>query len=303
MRNTFRGVLGALALSFVAPMAVCADEAPASELTATFEVGVRYWYSMGNSEFTLYDDSTPTNRVSALHYKNQPAHTAEAYFRADLSNHIFVKGNAAFGRMADGQLNDEDFPPYIVPYSSTISDLSGQIDYFTIDVGYTFAEQTNGENAYRVGGFVGFNYLHETFDAQGCTQIGLNPGICVPPDPSATLYITENNEYANFRVGLAGDVRLSQKLKLAAEGAYMLVDHDNLDTHYFTFGSLAAHGDGTGYQLEGLLTYDMYEASNIGIGARYWKMETEVYLDGFPQLQTYDVSRYGVFLQAGVKLN
>ncbi len=115
--------------------------------------------------------------------------------------------------------------------------------------------------------------------------------------------ITEDNEYTSIRFGLAGDVRLSQKLKLAAEGAYLLVDHDNLDTHYLTFGPLPAHGDGTGYQLEALLSYDMYEMSNVGIGARWWQLETDVNIDSGGQLETYDVSRYGVFLQAGVRLN
>ena len=83
----------------------------------------------------------------------------------------------------------------------------------------------------------------------------------------------------------------------------MLVDHDSLDIHHFTFGRSPVDGDGTGDLLEALLTYGMFEASNIGIGGRYWRMETDVTLDDTGQLETYDVRRYSVFVQAAVKLN
>jgi outer membrane protease len=305
MRNTFRGVIGSIALACVAPIAAFADEPPpvAADQPVKIEVGLRYWYSMGTSEFDLFSDGTPTTKNSALHYKDQTAHSAEAYFRADHAMGIFVKGVGAIGSIADGALNDEDFPPAVVPYSSTLSEITGDLGYITVDIGYNFIDRQTGDNAFRLGAFVGFNYWYEVFDAKGCSQIATNPGICVPPLAPGLLVITEDNEYTSIRFGLAADVRLSQKLKLAAEVAYLLVDHDNVDTHHFTFGPLPAHGDGTGYQLEALLSYDMYEMSNVGIGARLWQLETDVTIDGSGQLETYDVSRYGVFLQAGVRLN
>ncbi len=82
---------------------------------------------MGTSEFDLFSDGTPTTRVSALHYKDQTAHSVEAFFRADHAMGIFVKGVGAIGSIAGGALNDEDFPPAIVPYSSTLSDITGDL--------------------------------------------------------------------------------------------------------------------------------------------------------------------------------
>ena len=43
-------------------------------------------------------------------------------------------------------------------------------------------------------------------------------------------------------------------------------------------------------------------AFNIGVGGRWWHLDTRA-IDSFDQLLTYNTDRYGVFVQAGVKLN
>ena len=52
-----------------------------------------------------------------------------------LATNLFVKGYVGLGRLAGGELNDEDFPPDTNPYSSTLSDLrDGKMSYASIDV-------------------------------------------------------------------------------------------------------------------------------------------------------------------------
>lgn len=282
------GSLGSLAL---------ADEPPA-EPNIKWEVGTRVWYSTAMSEFDLFDGFGGT--VSALHYE-QDAATAEIYGRADLPQHrIFVKAMGGLGTVLDGTLIDEDFPPGTVPYSKTTSDLDGDVQFFSIDAGYSFFE----ENGMRLGGFVGWGYWHEKFDAMGCRQIGLNPGICGVPIPAGVKVITEDNKYRSIRLGLAGDGRLSDKLSWNAEAAYLITDHDNVDTHYFTFGKAPANGDGDGFQLEAALLYQINPKFNVGIGGRWWILQTDVVIPSFGnQPESYDVDRTGVFVQGGMKLN
>ena len=50
------------------------------------------------------------------------------YARVDHSSGLFWKGYAGGGLLTQGNLQDEDFPPGITPYSSTNSTLQNQID-------------------------------------------------------------------------------------------------------------------------------------------------------------------------------
>jgi outer membrane protease len=275
-----------------------AADAPASAPTTKFEIGTRLWYSTGTSEFDLFD---PPGRVSALHYEDQQAVSAELFARADSPQGVFVKAVGAFGGVFDGTLIDEDFPPFVVPYSKTTSTLDGELDFFSIDVGYNVID----DDGLRIGAFAGWGYWHEHFDAKGCRQIGSNPGICgLFPIPTNVTVISEDNKYRSLRLGLAGDGRLSDRLSWAAEAAYLITDHENLDVHHFTFGPAPAEGDGNGFQLEAALLYQMTPAFNLGLGARWWQMNTDVVIPSFGnQPETYDVGRQGIFVQGGLRLN
>ena len=95
---------------------------------------------------------------------------------------------------------------------------------------------------------------------------------------------------------------LRTTLKLTGEAAYLVTDQKALDIHYFTFGPDPAKGDGWGYQLEAILAYDVTSNFNVGVGGRWWHLETDA-RDAFNQVLKYDTDRYGVFVQGSLKLN
>jgi hypothetical protein len=112
---------------------------PAASLPFRFEVGGRYWFSFGNLTKRLYDiaESSP-EMVSRLTYKGLSAHSAELFARADHPTGLLIKGYVGLTGMQKGWLNDEDFTPFIDPYSSTMSSQrGGQLNYGAADLGYT----------------------------------------------------------------------------------------------------------------------------------------------------------------------
>src|SRR5712675_340608 len=97
----------------------------------SFEVGARYWYSSGKLAKNLFDDPRSGNNLNS-------------------------------------RLTYEDFPPAILPYSSTLSDQrGGKLNYATIDLGYGFAANPNTT----ISLFAGYGYVGEKVNAFGCSQI------------------------------------------------------------------------------------------------------------------------------------
>jgi hypothetical protein len=278
------------------------------------EVGARYWYSVGTNAYD-YFDTTGTLLVSRLSYEDMTAHSGEAFFRVDHKSGLFLKGFLGAGAIVDGTLFDEDFPPTIDPYSKTSSTIDGDLSYITVDLGFTFYDSTRrvmrglkdgpvDQRGIRIGGFIGYNYWHEKADAFGCTQLATNPVICVPGAVLPTdKVITEKDTWRSVRLGLIADAMLSNRLKITGEAAYLISDQKALDVHYFTFGPDPASGDGWGYQLEAILAYDVTSNFNIGVGGRWWHMETDARDALFNQVLRYETDRYGVFVQGSLKLN
>jgi hypothetical protein len=69
-------------------------------------------------------------------------------------------------------------------------------------------------------------------------------------------------------------------------------------------------GNGWGYQLEGFVSYRVNEWVNVGVGGRYWHMQTSGFshfegrVNGFlafPQPVDWHTDKFGVFLQTGIK--
>jgi hypothetical protein len=277
------------------------------------EVGARYWYSTGKNKYD-YFDTTGTVLVSRLTYDDTHANSGEGFFRVDHNNGLFLKGFFGAGSNSNGTLFDEDFPPVVAPYSRTSSGLDGNLRYLTVDLGYTFYDSSRVyrgglkdapvvRHGFRLGGFVGYNYWNGKQDAFGCTQLATNPGICTP---GAVLpgdrVITEKDTWNSLRLGLIADAMLTNRLKLTGEAAYLRADQKALDIHYFTFGRDPASGDGWGYQLEAILAYQLTDIFNVGVGGRWWHMETDA-TDSFIQGLKYDTDRYGVFVQGSLKFN
>ena len=282
------------------PLAAARADEPGQTLDRPgFEFGGRYWYSTGRIAYNYYGDTTSAFLVSRLTYDQLTANSGELYFRGDVSWGLFVKGFIGAGSVSGGRLIDEDFLPLTVPYSETSSAAAGTISYGTIDLGYSLIRLP----AFRLGGFVGYGRWNESITASGCTQIATNPDICQPfPIPTSVAVINETDNWNLLRVGATADVMLGDRVKLTADAAYVRAYQKAVDNHYFTFGVDPASGNGNGYQIDAIIAYQFTNAFNVGIGGRWWHLDTNA-IDSFQQLETYRTDRYGAFLQGSYKLN
>ena len=290
-----------------------AYEQPLELRGSYFEIGARYWYSTGRTDFDLYDD-TGAILVSRLAYDGLDAHSGEIFFRSQHESGVFVKGYGGLGVIPGGGLNDEDFPPVIDPYSSTMSaQKDGNIKYFSADIGYPFVEFYAGTGRFQLAGFTGYHYWGETVHAFGCTQTATNPAICVPTIPETSKVISNEVRWHSWRVGIMGSIDAGNGLKLTGEAAWVPYTWlDNTDNHHLRpdIDPLPSDGDGDGLQLEAVLNYDVNESVSIGAGARYWRLgrtEGHAHFEetpggGLAQVAKFQSERYGGFVQASVKL-
>ena len=188
--------------------------------------------------------------------------------------------------------------------------------YATVDVGYNVLKGPD----FRVGAFVGYNYLYETVSALGCGQIATNPLICGSfPVPNTVRVITQDNNWQSLRLGLNGAADLTDRLKLEIDGAFLpMVRLRGTDAHWLRIsnqigdfsGPIPEDGTGWGYQLEGVLSYQVTNSISVGIGGRYWHMQTSGFshfegrVNGFltfPQPVDWHADNVGVFVQTGLK--
>jgi hypothetical protein len=181
-----------------------------------FEFGARYSQSAGKSKKTLYDQSG-TLLISRLTWTGATGHSGEGYFNIT-STGVFLKGYFGVGMFSGGNLQDEDFPPVIAPYSSTNSQAKdGHLSYASADLGYYLLDTTHA----KLGPFVGYHFYGEKLNAFGCTQTASNPGICVPSIDNSIRVITEKDNWYSLRVGVAGEVMIAPGLKLSGDAAYL----------------------------------------------------------------------------------
>jgi Omptin family len=284
--------------------------------TYTGEVGLRFWYGNAKTGKNLFDPAGAA-LVSRLTYDNLSLYSAEAYGRLDLNTGWFLKGLIGGGGFRKGTLTDEDFPPGIAPYSATLSVLQDSFPvYGTVDVGYNVFRGPD----FRVGAFVGYNYMRQLVSANGCFQFGANPFICgFFPVPGQFKVITQDNNWLSLRVGLNGEADITSRLKLELDGAFLpAVWLGGTDSHWLRIstmrgdfnGAIPEDGFGWGYQLEGVLSYQVTDQINVGIGGRYWHMQTsghthfEDHVNGFvafPQPVDWKTDSFGVFVQTGLR--
>lgn len=289
-----------------------------SLLPFRLEFGGRYWYSTGSLAKNLFDLPQSTGSiVSRLTYDGLSAHSAEVFGRLDHPVGLMLKGHVGVGGLRQGSLNDEDFAPFIDPYSSTMSNQSdGKLHYATADIGYTFWTS----RFLSFAGFAGYNYLHEKANAYGCNQVATNPFVCVPTISGNVLGITEDASFHSMRLGVAAEFRFFDRLKLNAEAAWLpLAKLKGNDTHWLRLGNqdgdfrgpIPEGGRGDGVQLEAVLSYQANKHFSFGVGARYWRLETEGTADfagnvvGFQassQPVEFTVERYGLFVQGAYRL-
>jgi hypothetical protein len=280
-----------------------------------FELGTRVFISNGSLAKNLSDDprSSP-NLVSRLTYSSLSALSFEGFGRAENAFGTFAKGTVGIGGLGSGTLRDEDFPPALSPYSNTVSlQQEGRLAYGNIDVGQIVA------TAGRVRGslFLGYGYLAERVNAFGCSQTAGNPAVCVPAISNGILAITEDTHWNFARLGFLGEVRLFDRLTLLGEVAWVpYAQIDGQDTHWLRLGAApgsfsgptAETGAGSGVQIEAILSYQVTDLVSLGLGGRYWYLQTNgvgdleqavVGFSGPPASQPlrFTTTRYGVFAQ------
>jgi len=293
---------------------------PVAELhNFTFEVGTRFWYSTGKLAKDLYDDPRSSQNLnSRLTYTGLTSGTFEGFGRANTSFGAFLKGYAGFSGLDSGTLNDEDFPPALTPYSNTVSQQQGgKLDYGSIDFGQILVTRER----VRASLFVGYGYLNESVNAYGCTQIAGNPSVCQPAIGAGVLGITEESRWQFARLGVLGEFKLMDCLKLSAEVAWLpYAQLSAQDTHWLRLGSglfdlsgpIPESGGGTGVQIEAIMSYQVNDKVSVGLGGRYWYLQTHGAADfenvivGLPfpaasQPLNFTTTRYGGFAQGAYR--
>ncbi len=269
------------------------------------QAGARYWYSSG----TFQKDSGSTTNAASANILNSrltydtTANSGELFGRIETPQNLFVKGNIGAGSLLGGHLNDEDWAIFggTVAYSNTLSSVAGDIDYATVDLGYDFFRGAG----YKLGAFAGYNYYKDDKSAYGCTQIANPFSDCVPAIPGSVLSITEDDTWQSLRIGVNGEVMITDRLKVGADVAYLPdVEFNGTDDHLLRALIIPESGTGTGVQLESIFSYLIADQFSVGVGGRYWAMWTtkDAIADyaGAPcpcTTQPAKTERYGVFVQ------
>ena len=281
--------------------------APATGLLSYLsgEIGARVGWGGGRYRFDLFSPSNASNMISRLTWPASGVMT-EAFGRVDAPMGLYLKGfmgGIAFGD--GGTMHDEDFVPVVDSYSNTVSTTKNGSDlYGAIDLGYAY----HGGN-WRLGPFVGYTYLQDRQNAYGCVQIAANPDNCSqagvnPPYTVANqLILSRFDNWNAVRLGLAGDVMLTDRFKLAVDAAWLPYANagGSVDNHWHRAGvnPWPDHGHGSGYQLEAVLSYLVTDRISVGAGARYWNISANGadQLPGLEQPTKVYVDRTMVFGQ------
>lgn len=279
-------------------------EAEPPAFTSSF--GLRYWYGMGSTSKNLYGLARDELN-SRLTYDGMRSHSAEIAYRLDSSIGLFWKGYAGGGLLTSGHLQDEDFPPAISPYSSTTSTLQNQsIGYLNLDMGGALLRGAD----FRVDAFVGYHYLHQRMKAFGCQQTASNTDVCAGGIPDSVAAIVEDDTWQGLRLGLNADFPVFDRLRLNLDAAWLpYVWMSGTDNHLLRPDlpvPTPEDGHGNGYQLEALLSYKVNDEISLGVGGRYWHMQSkgaahfEVF-GGSPQPLDFKADIYGVFVQGSYR--
>ena len=245
----------------------------------TGEFGTRIGYSTGRFQKKLYSAYTPGQLNSVLTWDDQAGLAAEVFARFDHSSGLFLKGTFGGVSIAPNNMRDEDtaaaMDPY--PYSNTVSSTKNSRDmYGMVDVGYTLLR----DGRWNLGGFIGYGHYEQHLNAYGCEQVA-GSIVCTPHgivNPSAVA-LSEREVWKMLRLGLAGSVKFTERLKLSAEAVWnAYASLSAKDNHWFRpdINSLVEKGHGSkGYQLESIISYTISDRWDIGAGIRHLSLEAE----------------------------
>jgi len=157
--------------------------------------GTRLWFSTGRTGKSLYDFDGST-LISRLTYDDLRFPLDRGVRRTSISTRVFLKGNAGVGGNRRRPPARRGFQPFTFPYSSTDSaQKSGDLAYATIDLGGYFVDT----KWVKLGGFAGYNLLHQQVDAFGCEQAATS-FICLPAIPETVAVISQENDWESLRL-------------------------------------------------------------------------------------------------------
>ncbi|MGY2046750.1 outer membrane beta-barrel protein [Methylobacterium sp. JK268] len=286
-----------------------ADAAPARGAPASFdlEAGLRYFGSTGTQRATIAAPGNAAQLNSRLTYAGLAAHAGESFARLDhRPTGLFVKGFVGAGGLTSGRLADEDFVParaLTARSDSTIRD--GGIAYGVADAGYSLL---SGED-YRLGAFLGYQFLQEGPNAVGCRQVAGSAFGCGPFAVGNVRTISEDAHWSALRIGLAGEIR-RDRVRIGLEGAYLPVAAiQAYDRHWLRpdINPQPQWGSGDGVFVQGVVSYDVTPDLSIGVGGRYWHMEAGNGRSRFPLAPAsptrLEADRLGGFLQASYRFS
>jgi hypothetical protein len=302
-----RRLAGCLAagLTMTAGHAGAIDLAPPVASGWQAEFGARAFFSGGRLQKDLYDPDVRRQMNSRLTYGGTTASTGELFGRVDAPSGWFVRGYAGIGSHAGGLLTDEDYPPDTVPYSKTHSSLrNGKIDYGSLDIGLTIWRAAG----VRLGAFAGVHHFKEKYNGYGCLQVAAG-NFCDVTIPFSVLTLSETSRWTSLRLGLVGDVMLTDRLKLTADAAVLPYSRlSAFDNHWMRpdINPMPENGQGYGFQVEASLSYKVTDAFSLGAGGRYWYHATTGAKTRFPGETNashldFRSERWGAFLQASYR--
>jgi hypothetical protein len=274
--------------------------------TASF--ALRYWYGMGSTSKDLYGLTRDTLN-SRLSYDGMRSHSGEIVYRLDSNNGLFWKGYAGGGLLTSGHLQDEDFPPGISPYSSTDSTLQNQsLGYISLDFGGALLRGAD----FRLDAFVGYHYFHQRMKAFGCQQTATNPACGGAGIGDSVAVIVEDSTWQGVRVGLNADLPIYDRFRLNLDAAWLpYVWMSGTDNHLLRPDlplPTPQDGQGSGFQLEALVSYRVTDEFSLGVGARYWHMQSKgsanfEAVGGGLQPLDFKADIYGAFLQGSYRFS
>jgi hypothetical protein len=251
------------------------------EATAALEVGVRYWLSTGKTT-SSHDASglepLAGNPTSTLTYDKLAAHTLELYARKSFGERWFVKGNVGLGAIPNGRFVDQDFFAGQALFLETESGLSGKLYYGTVDIGRELGK--SGSSTF--GLFVGYQRWNERLDAYGFSNTNQALFVFTQELGDNVPVISNEQRWDSLRIGaemksVRGRTRFRAELALIPYAKYR---HE--DSHWLRQDELGpapnviATGHGTGGQLELEVrrSYPEYFGLELGLGYRYWKLDS-----------------------------
>jgi hypothetical protein len=283
-----------------------------------FDVGTRYWYSIGQNRFAFTNNIFPFgNPTSTLDWDRMQGHSGELFARIDHKpSGLFVKGVIGGGVLKGGDMDDLDFLITQASFSNTTSAVNGDsVRYAMIDVGYAYDVPEAGV---RFGGFVGYHYWREKMTAFGvlCNADAFGNPLCSPAGalvvPWSTPVDIFETTWQGIRIGADARIQVYDRWSISGEIAwvpYAWLSNDDshlLRTDLGPVPNILTRGwRGMGGEVEAFVNYQVLPHFEVGVGARYWGLFTQsgtvefgpTFGPDFP-LTKFSTQRYGVLLQA-----